>query len=155
MRRKIERLERIERLRKRLHELSAWRLAVVTQEREKLATAHAEMVEALGDGLMAYGPASAAGDAARARHRARDGGGGRHREGSGETGARRWPAGQARRSLSRGGARGMAGRSGSAQPRGADRGDCRRRPSLAQAVDAKLPAHNRKPRVPVMSESWL
>ena len=61
MRRKIERLERIERLRKRLHELSAWRLAVVTQEREKLAATHAEMIEALGDGLMAYGPVSAAG----------------------------------------------------------------------------------------------
>jgi len=61
MRRKIERLERIERLRKRLHELSAWRLAVATQEREKLAVAHAEMIEALGEGIMAYGPASAAG----------------------------------------------------------------------------------------------
>jgi hypothetical protein len=61
MRRKIERLERIERLRKRLHELSAWRLAVVSQEREKLAAAHAEMIEALGDGIMAYGPASLAG----------------------------------------------------------------------------------------------
>jgi hypothetical protein len=61
MRRRIERLERIERLRRRLHELSAWRLAMVTQEREKLAAAHAEMIEALGDGLMAYGPASAAG----------------------------------------------------------------------------------------------
>jgi hypothetical protein len=61
MRRKIERLERIERLRKRLHELSAWRLAVVAQEREKLAAAHAEMIEALGEGVMAYGPASVAG----------------------------------------------------------------------------------------------
>ncbi len=61
MRRKIERLERIERLRKRLHELSAWRLAVATQEREKLTTAHGEMIAALGEGLMAYGPASAAG----------------------------------------------------------------------------------------------
>ena len=61
MRRKIERLERIERLRKRLHELSAWRLAVATQEREKLTAAHGEMIAALGEGLMAYGPASAAG----------------------------------------------------------------------------------------------
>jgi hypothetical protein len=60
-RRKVEQLQRIERLRKRLHELSAWRLALVQQEREKLATAHAEMLDALGDGLMAYGPASAAG----------------------------------------------------------------------------------------------
>jgi len=61
MRRKIERLERIERLRKRLHELSAWRLAVVTQEREKLTLAHKEMIEALSEGLMAFGPASVAG----------------------------------------------------------------------------------------------
>jgi hypothetical protein len=61
MQRKIERLERIERLRKRLHELSTWRLAVVTQEREKLATAHKEMIEAMGEGLMAFGPASVAG----------------------------------------------------------------------------------------------
>jgi hypothetical protein len=61
MRRKIEQLERIERLRKRLHELSAWRLAVVAQEREKLATAHKEMIEAMGEGLMAYGPVSVAG----------------------------------------------------------------------------------------------
>ncbi len=61
MRRKIEQLERIERLRKRLHELSTWRLAVVAQEREKLETAHKEMIEAMGEGLMAYGPASVAG----------------------------------------------------------------------------------------------
>jgi hypothetical protein len=61
MRRKIEQLERIERLRKQLHELSAWRLAVVTQEKEKLAATHKEMLEAMGEGLMAYGPASAAG----------------------------------------------------------------------------------------------
>ncbi len=61
MRRKIERLERIERLRRRLHELSKWRLALVAQEREKLAATHAEMIEALGEGLMAYGPASVAG----------------------------------------------------------------------------------------------
>ncbi len=61
MRGKIERLERIERLRKQLHELSAWRLAVAAQEREKLIADHAGMIEALGEGLMAYGPASAAG----------------------------------------------------------------------------------------------
>jgi len=60
-RRKVEQLQRIERLRKQLHELSAWRLALVQREREKLAAAHAEMIDALGDGLMAYGPVSAAG----------------------------------------------------------------------------------------------
>jgi len=59
--RKVERLQRIERLRKRLHEMSAWRLARLQWEREKLTTAHAEMIEALGEGLMAYGPLSQAG----------------------------------------------------------------------------------------------
>jgi hypothetical protein len=61
VKRKIQQLESIERLRKRLHELSTWRLAMATQEREKLASAHAEMMQALGDGLMAYGAPSAAG----------------------------------------------------------------------------------------------
>ncbi len=61
MQRKVEQLRRIERLRKRLHEMSAWRLAKLQWEREKLASAHAEMIEALGDGLMAYGPLSQAG----------------------------------------------------------------------------------------------
>jgi hypothetical protein len=59
--RRVERLQRIERLRKRLHEMSAWRLAQLQWEREKLTTAHAEMIEALGEGLMAYGPLSQAG----------------------------------------------------------------------------------------------
>jgi len=61
LRRKIERLERIERLRKRLHEMSSWRLARLAQERDRLASAHAEMVRALGEGLMAYGAPAAAG----------------------------------------------------------------------------------------------
>ncbi len=61
MKRAIERLQRIERLRKRLADLSAWRLARLAHERERLESAHAEMLTALGDGLMAYGPASLAG----------------------------------------------------------------------------------------------
>ena len=61
MRRIIEQAARIEKLRRRLHEISAWRLAKVAQEREELIAAHAGMIEALGDGLMAYGPASLAG----------------------------------------------------------------------------------------------
>ncbi len=59
--RKIERLQKIERLRRRLHEMSAWRLARVQWEREKLSATHAEMLQALGDGLMAFGPLSLAG----------------------------------------------------------------------------------------------
>jgi hypothetical protein len=61
MKRKIKQLERIERLRRQIHELSSWRLTMVTRERERLANDHAEMLEALGEGLMAYGAPSAAG----------------------------------------------------------------------------------------------
>lgn len=61
MQAKIKRMERIERLRRRMHEMAAWRLTLAVQEREKLAAAHAEMIEALGEGLMAFGPASVAG----------------------------------------------------------------------------------------------
>lgn len=58
----IDNLRRIERLRKRLADLSAWRLAKVTYERGKLASAHEAMLNALGEGLMAWGPPSAAGN---------------------------------------------------------------------------------------------
>ena len=59
---KIKRLERIERLKKRMHEIALWRRAAAAQERDKLGAAHAEMIEALsGDGLMAYGPPAAIG----------------------------------------------------------------------------------------------
>ena len=61
MRRKIESLARIERLRRRMHELAKWRLQLVTQERERLETAREEMIEALGEGLLSFGPAAAAG----------------------------------------------------------------------------------------------
>ena len=57
----MERIERIERLRKRMHEMSAWRLAVVVRERERLDAEHAAMIEALGEGLMAFGPPALAG----------------------------------------------------------------------------------------------
>lgn len=58
----IDKLQRIERLRKRMADLSAWRLAALTFERSKLESAHEEMLNALGEGLMAYGPPSAAGN---------------------------------------------------------------------------------------------
>ena len=61
MRQKVERLARIERLQKRMHEMARWRLAVVALEREKLTSDHAEMIEALSQGLMAYGAPAAAG----------------------------------------------------------------------------------------------
>jgi hypothetical protein len=58
---KIQQLQRIERLRRRLQEMSAWQLARVQWERERLAATHAEMIEALSDGFMSYGPVSMAG----------------------------------------------------------------------------------------------
>ena len=61
MKRKIERLERIERLRRRLHEMSSWRLAAAAQERLKLSSARVEMIEAMTEGIMAYGAPAAAG----------------------------------------------------------------------------------------------
>ncbi len=61
MKEKIERLVRIERLKKRMHEIAVWRQAAATLEKDKLNAAHAEMIEAMGDGLMAYGPPAAIG----------------------------------------------------------------------------------------------
>jgi len=61
VKRTIEQLQKIERLRKRLADLSAWRLARLAHAREQLEITHAEMLTALGDGLMAFGPASVAG----------------------------------------------------------------------------------------------
>ncbi len=61
MKNKIKNLERIERLRKRMHEIAVWRQAAAALEKDKLTTAHAEMIEALGDGLMSYGAPAAAG----------------------------------------------------------------------------------------------
>ena len=62
MKRALDNLQRIERLRKHLADLSAWRLAAQIHERTKLETAHEAMLKALGDGLMAWGPPSAAGN---------------------------------------------------------------------------------------------
>jgi hypothetical protein len=61
LRQNIERLQRIERLRKLMHDMSAWRLAAVAHERGKLAASHEEMIAALADGLMAFGPPAVAG----------------------------------------------------------------------------------------------
>jgi hypothetical protein len=58
---KLEQMRRIERQRRRLQEMSAWRLARQQWENRKLADDHAGMIEALGEGLMAFGPLSEAG----------------------------------------------------------------------------------------------
>ena len=61
MKKKLDKMERIERLQRRLHDLSVWRLAALGRERDKLASAHVEMLDALGSGLLAFGQPAAAG----------------------------------------------------------------------------------------------
>jgi hypothetical protein len=61
LRDKLQQLQRIERLRRRLQETSAWQLARVQCERGRLAAIHAETLEALSEGFMSYGPLSMAG----------------------------------------------------------------------------------------------
>lgn len=56
----MEKLKRIERLQKQLHDLSVWKLTKLGEQRDKLNAAHVEMVRALGDGLLAFGGAAAA-----------------------------------------------------------------------------------------------
>jgi hypothetical protein len=57
----IEKLKRIERLQKRLHDLSVWKLTHLAEERDKLSVAHADMIRALGEGLLSFGAAASAG----------------------------------------------------------------------------------------------
>jgi hypothetical protein len=60
MKKRLEALEKIERLQKRLHDLAVWRLNALGRERDELAENHREMWEALGRGVAAYGPPAAA-----------------------------------------------------------------------------------------------
>jgi hypothetical protein len=61
MKGKLERLKRIEQLQRRLHELADWRLMALGQQQDKLAGAHVDMLNAMGDGPFAFGdPAAAA-----------------------------------------------------------------------------------------------
>jgi len=57
---KLDKMKRIERLQKRMHELSRWKLTNMAHEREQLAQAHSEMIAALGEGLLAFGGAASA-----------------------------------------------------------------------------------------------
>ena len=61
MKARLDKLERIERLQRRLHDLSVWRLAALGQRRDQLTNVHLEMLDAAGSGLCAFGgPAAAA-----------------------------------------------------------------------------------------------
>ena len=61
MKKRLEALERIERLQKQMHDLAIWRLTALGRERDALAENQREMWEAMGRGVAAYGaPAAAA-----------------------------------------------------------------------------------------------
>jgi len=60
MKSRLEKLKRIERLQKQLHDLSRWKLTHLAEQREKLATTHVEMIKALGEGLLSFGGAASA-----------------------------------------------------------------------------------------------
>jgi len=57
---KLDKLKRIERLQKRMHDLARWKLTHMAHEREQLAQAHSEMIAALGEGLLSFGGAASA-----------------------------------------------------------------------------------------------
>jgi hypothetical protein len=61
MKSKLDKLTRIDKLQRRLHNLSLWRLIALGHARDRLTGAHVEMLDALGTGLFAFGdPAAAA-----------------------------------------------------------------------------------------------
>ena len=61
MKKRLDKLKRIDRLQRRLHDLSVWRLTALGQQRDQLTNAHLEMLDAVGTGLLAFGrPAAAA-----------------------------------------------------------------------------------------------
>src|SRR5271155_3018640 len=61
MKKRLDKLVRIDRLQRRLHDLSVWRLAALGRQRDQLTNAHLEMLDAVGTGLLAFGrPAGAA-----------------------------------------------------------------------------------------------
>ncbi len=101
MKKRLEALEKIERLQKQMHDLAVWRLNALGRERDELADNHREMWQAMGRGVAAYGPPAAA-----AMRRIRSvGKGDRRRRGRGRgadaTGHRPGRAGQTRRSRPR------------------------------------------------------
>ena len=62
MQERLTRLRRIEKLQRRLHELARWRLIALERRHRDLAEARVEMLDALGEGLMAFGGLASAGN---------------------------------------------------------------------------------------------
>lgn len=61
MKKRLEALEKIERLQKQMHDLAILRMTALGRERDDLAENHRAMFEAMGRGIAAYGaPAAAA-----------------------------------------------------------------------------------------------
>jgi len=61
MKKRLESLEKIERVQRQMHELAVWRLTALARERDDLAENHLGMLEAMQSGVAAYGaPAAAA-----------------------------------------------------------------------------------------------
>jgi hypothetical protein len=56
MKRRLEALARIGKLRKQLHELAGWRLAQIGRRRDGLVADERAIWRAMGEGLCAYGP---------------------------------------------------------------------------------------------------
>ncbi len=61
MKKRLEALEKIERLQRQMHDLAVWRLTALGRERDDLVENHRAMLDAMGSGIAAYGaPAAAA-----------------------------------------------------------------------------------------------
>jgi len=61
LKKRLDKLKRIDRLQRHLHDLSVWRLAALGRQRDQLANTHLEMLDAVENGLLAFGrPAAAA-----------------------------------------------------------------------------------------------
>jgi hypothetical protein len=61
MKSRLDKLTRIERLQRQLHDLSVWKLATLGRQRDQLTNTHVEMLDAAANGLFSIGrPAAAA-----------------------------------------------------------------------------------------------
>src|SRR5271167_5088702 len=61
MKTRLDKLKRIDKLQRRLHDLSLWRLIALGRARDQLTSAHLEMLDVVGTELFAFGgPAAAA-----------------------------------------------------------------------------------------------
>src|SRR5271167_818626 len=62
MKKRLEALEKIERLHRQMHDLMVWRLTALGRERGSLVEDHRQMLAAMEGGVLAYGAPAAAAD---------------------------------------------------------------------------------------------